>query len=131
MKNNSLPVLGKGNDYSMDKLNTISTPLEYGELHRSTEATSKIMTRQPSNVKLDIRSIDTESKSSLIQKDMYFNALSTKVEALDADLNVTDRSYQDKKGDCLTMAQIEQWIDKSLQVCIDEKLSVAVGLKTF
>ena len=45
MKNNSLPVLTKGNDHSMDRLNTISTPLEYGELHRSTEATSKIMTR--------------------------------------------------------------------------------------
>ena len=45
MKNNSLPVLTKGNDHSIDRLNTISTPLEYGELHRSTEATSKIMTR--------------------------------------------------------------------------------------
>lgn len=48
--------------------------------------------------------MDSESKSSLIKKDMYFNALSTRVEALDADLNVTDTSYQDKKGDCLTIA---------------------------
>ena len=53
------------------------------------------------------------------------------MDALDADLKDIEQSLPERKGDCLTVPQIEQWLDKSLQVCIEEKLSAAAGLKTF
>ena len=67
----------------------------------------------------------------IIKKDEKFNSLSTKIETLDADLQNLRASQQEKQSECLTSAQIEQWLDNSLKVCIDENLSATAGLKKF